>query len=79
MGSSTCPSSATRQRRRAVAALLELLENRPLLSAFYDYDILASTGDSVGNGFTISSINPETSVNDNGRVAFVATGAGPSS
>jgi hypothetical protein len=38
----------------------------------------ASTGDSVGSGFTISSFNGETSINDNGRVAFVAVGGGPS-
>src|SRR6476646_1130539 len=60
-------------------SIIESLEWRILLSAFYDYDVLASTGDSVGSGFTIASFTGETSINDNGRVAFVDTsgGAGP--
>jgi hypothetical protein len=57
--------------------VIEPLEWRLLLTAFYDYDILASTGDAVGGGYTISSFNGETSINDNGRVAFVANAAGP--
>ncbi len=50
----------TKSRCPRFCAIVESLEWRRLLSAFYDYDVLASTGDSVGGGFTIASFNGET-------------------
>lgn len=48
--------------------ILEALEDRVCLSVFYDFDIMARTGqDGVG-----ASIQPSVSINDSGNVAFVA-------
>jgi len=67
---------------RRVAALahlqyaLDQLERRVMLSAWFDYDIVAKTGDSVSTGGTLSSIN-DVSINSRGRVAFTGkTSAG---
>jgi hypothetical protein len=59
------------------AVQVQALERRLLLSAFYDYDVLASTGTATTAGDTISSFKGETSINDDGRVAFVANVTGP--
>jgi hypothetical protein len=55
---------------------LQVLECRLLLSAFYDYDVLASTGTVTTAGDTISSFKGETSINDDGRAAFIANVTG---
>jgi hypothetical protein len=58
-------------------ARLEWLEARRLLSVYYDYDVVAKAGDAVSpDGDTITSFEPETSINDDGRVAFVANVTG---
>src|SRR3954454_18828428 len=59
------------------AAELQILECRRLLSVFYDYKVVAQVGDSVApDNDIITSFNPETSINDDGRVAFVANVSG---
>jgi hypothetical protein len=58
-------------------AKVDQLERRLLLSAFYDYDVIASAGSVTTAGDTISSFKGETSINDDGRVAFVANVTGP--
>jgi hypothetical protein len=52
------------------------LERRLMFSIYYDYNVMASVGDVTTAGDTISSFKGETSINDNGRVAFVANVTG---
>ena len=55
---------------------VEILERRLVLSVFYDYDVVAKVGDVTSASDAIASFVPETSVNDDGRVAFVANVTG---
>src|SRR5262245_23902597 len=66
------------QARRFFRPLGEPLEDRTVLSVFYDLEVLAKTGDQTATGETINSIDPLISMNDNGRVAFVADVSGSS-
>src|SRR5947208_2682675 len=55
-------------------AALSLSAPATSASPFYDYKIVAQSGD-IG-GFAAQSFKQTISINDNGRVAFVAGGAG---
>ena len=66
----------SQQQRLARAVEFLELERRLLFSIYYDYNVMASTGDVTTTGDTISSFKGETSINDNGRVAFVANVTG---
>ncbi len=69
--------SPKRRLSACTAAVCEDLERRRLLTIFYDYDVIARAGSTVTvAGDTISSFVGETSVNDNGRVAFIANVTG---
>lgn len=56
-------------RRAALQA--ELLEDRRVLSVFYDLEIIAQKGGTSHSG-VMNEIEPDVSVNERGRVAFVA-------
>lgn len=51
----------------------EALEPRVLLSAYYEAEVLARTGDLATGGGTIAAIEPQVSINSSGKVAFVAS------
>jgi hypothetical protein len=50
--------------------MVQALEARRLLSAWYEYDVVARTGDVAIGGRVITSIG-DSSINRKGRVAFV--------
>ncbi|MGD9635429.1 MAG: Calx-beta domain-containing protein, partial [Pirellulales bacterium] len=50
----------------------EPLENRVCLSVSYDFDVMARTGETDNLGESIQTISGNVSINDSGRVAFVA-------
>jgi VCBS repeat-containing protein len=54
----------------------ETLERRLCLSVFYDFDIIARTGDDTSTGDNLDSFRQDVSVNDAGRVAFVGNLSG---
>jgi hypothetical protein len=54
-------------RKSLIGLLLEGLEERACPSALYNYDIIAQTGQN-----NLVSISPGASINDSGKVAFVA-------
>ncbi len=76
-----CRRSATgrsrlggRRHRKLIPGLLEPLESRVCLSSYYQYDVLARTGQGG-----LVSIEPVASINNVGRTAFVgSTSAGQS-
>jgi hypothetical protein len=70
-------SSGKKPKRVLAVAVAQALESRQLLSVFYDYDLLAQTGMATTTGDAISSFVGETSINDNGRAAFIANVTGP--
>jgi hypothetical protein len=57
--------TSNRALRNTSPLRLELLEDRTVLTGFYNYDVIAKTGQGI------SGILPEASINDAGKVAFV--------
>lgn len=56
----------------------ETLERRLCLSVFYDFDVIAQTGDDTTTGDNLDSFRQEVSINDAGRVAVVGNLSGAS-
>ena len=57
------------------AQLATLLPHPASASPFYDYKIVAQSGQTVG-GFTFQTIKPNPSINANGQVAFIGVRSG---
>ena len=56
----------------------EQLEDRLCLSNFYDYSVIAKSGETTTAGDTIANFSSnDVSINDSGRVAFIASLSGP--
>jgi hypothetical protein len=62
-----------RGRRTRFRPMVQYLEDRVLLSEFYNYTLIAETGQKDQNGDELKAFSPDPSIDDAGQVAFVGT------